>query len=124
VLAWVWLGLALVAQALALWLGTLLENSAEWAGLVGLALLVIVFSWAVPLTLGCMALLRGREYGWWTLLVHAALGCLVWTLLAFGGGNFLFGPTRDLLPLACAAMLVLSGLTVWWLLHDPPGKWT
>ncbi len=121
-LAWVWLCLAAVGLPVAGWAGTWLARGvSDFAVFVILLGLLIggVILWAVPLGLASLSLLKGRRYGWWILIVHAALACPVWAYVARSAW-----PDMRLQFLGCLAMLVFSVATVLCLSSDPPRKWS
>ncbi len=75
-----------VAGAAVLFLGWIFWSSRKSAvgsggnpGVAFFAFFVLVFVavfWVVPLTVGSVAVLRGRQYGWWILTVCGWLGGL------------------------------------------------
>jgi cation transport ATPase len=124
-LAWIWLGLAAAALVCAGWAWEDMgHGGGDISGAVAamaLAFVLVVF-WAVPLTVGCVALLRGRRYGWWVLMIVAFLGCLVFGSATFGSLlSLLRGQVLRSLP--APAMLAFSIVTVRWLLRDRPENW-
>jgi hypothetical protein len=124
-LAWIWLGLAVVWLVLGGWMGRSWQvgsDSPLSIVALGVWIVLLVAFWAVPLTVGCVALLRGQEYGWWVLMVVASLACLPFGLGTLQSLVFLLdGYVLRSLP--APAMLAFSILTIRWLRRDPPGKW-
>ncbi len=116
-LAWVWLGLGGMGLPAGGLLGIAAAMSGGDAAALGIVVAVTVFLWAAPLIVGSVALLQGRPYGWWVLMVDAAVWCLLWLLA-------ILTMMHDLMMFPIAAvMLGFSGLTVWWLKSDPPSEW-
>ena len=121
-LAWVWLCLAALGLPVAGGAGYALARGVHEFALFAVALCLLVggvILWTVPLGLASLALLRGRQHGWWVLIVHAGLACPAWAYVARSAWP-------DLRPqfLGCLAMLVFSAATVLALAIDPPRTWT
>jgi hypothetical protein len=136
-LAWIWLGLAWVGLVPAGLLAMLAMLVGLSQAAVPVLFIFLAAVWVAPPAVASVALLWGHRCGWRLLVACAGLSCLVWLVLCSymvpesvrGVGGLLHGqywggfPAAPLETLGCLAMLAFSGLTVRWLLHDPPGKW-